>query len=235
MRTEHGKDVDGVRRLYETVYKSPNIKSRWDPSNPGIVQREAERWSAIERLVRDHGYLPLSEQSILEVGCGDGSNLSMLVSIGATPGNLCGLDLVPERISAAKSGNPSMDFQVGNAEDLPYESSSFDLVLLFTVFSSVSESISRNVADEVSRVLRVGGAVLFYDTRYPNPSNPYTRPVSRTALERYFPEFEADIRTITLLPPLSRLLGRLCPRLCSRLSMIPVLRSHHLAVMTKRR
>ena len=124
--------------------------------------------------------------------------------------------------------------QCANAEQLGFPDTSFDLVLLFTVFSSIlNEQMSCNVAYEVSRVLRPGGAVLWYDFRYNNPRNPNVRGMTKRYIETLFPGLHMRLHTITLLPPLARRLGRLTPVLYPVLAAIPPLRTHYLGVLVK--
>jgi ubiquinone/menaquinone biosynthesis C-methylase UbiE len=56
---------------------------------------------------------------------------------GARPENLYGIDLLDERIEEAKRLSPNIDFRCGNAEELPYEDGLFDIVIQFTVFTSI--------------------------------------------------------------------------------------------------
>ena len=92
-----------------------------------------------------------------------------------------------------------------------------------------------NVAGEVHRVLKSGGAVVWYDFRYKNPWNPHTRPMPKQRIRQFFPDFEIHLHTVTLLPPLARRLGRLTPVLYPQLSAIPPLRTHHLGLLVKSR
>jgi len=64
-----------------------------------------------------------------------------------------------------------MNFQEANAEALPFANGFFDLVTVFTVCTSILDpQMARNVSREIHRVLRSGGAVVWYDFRMNNPS-----------------------------------------------------------------
>ena len=168
------------------------------------------------------------------MGCGSGKVLASLLALGAQPENLCGVDLLPDRIAEAQQRYPALQFQCANAEHLDFPDDHFDLVLLFTVFSSILDGqMARNVAHEVSRVLRPSGAVLWYDFRYNNPRNPNVRGITLARIHHLFPELEMHLRTITLLPPLARRLGRLTPMLYPLLAAIPPLRTHYLGLLVK--
>jgi hypothetical protein len=93
--------------------------------------------------------------------------------------------------------------------------------------------MAHNVAREACRVLKPGGAVLWYDFRYNNPWNPHVRGITRQQIHQLFPGLEMDLRTITLLPPLARHLGRMTPILYPLLAAIPPLRTHYLGLLIK--
>jgi len=90
------------------------------------------------------------------------------------------------------------------------------------------------VLTEVRRVLMPGGTVLWYDFRYNNPWNPHVRGMTKRHIRQFFPGFEMHLRTITLLPPLARRLGRLTPVLYPLLAAIPPLRTHYLGLLLRR-
>jgi hypothetical protein len=93
--------------------------------------------------------------------------------------------------------------------------------------------MARNVAREVSRVLKPGGAIVWYDFIYNNPRNPHVRGMKRSDLLNLFPEFQFGLHKITLLPPLSRRLGPLTSVLYPALAAIPWLRTHYLGLLHK--
>ena len=62
-------------------------------------------------------------------------------------------------------GIPISNLTIGNGEELPYGNGTFDLVLLFSVLTSILDPrVQANLAAEARRVLRPGGAILWYDT-----------------------------------------------------------------------
>jgi len=57
--------------------------------------------------------------------------------------------------------HPNIDFKCGNAEALPLVGKSLDIVLQFTVFTSILEQgMKQNVAREMLRVLRPAGLII---------------------------------------------------------------------------
>lgn len=210
------------------------MQRRWDPDNPGNRAIEREKARRIERLLLGTGRWPAGDDCVLEIGCGAGDVLEGLRSLGIPEQTLYGVDLLPDRIEAARRWLPQAHLQCGNGAELPYASGQFALVLLFTVLSSIqSPAMSQALAREAARVLRPGGAVLWYDLRRPNPYNPEVRAVSRNELRRLFPDFHQELTSATLLPPLARRLGAATPQLYPLLAALPCLRTHWLGLLVK--
>ena len=201
---------------------------------PGEQAMLDERLQTMRDLLDQHGLLPLQNRIVLDVGCGHGTDLARLVGWGARPENLHGVDSSTERIGVARRGHPTMRFECVSAASLPFSDSHFDLVLMCTLMTSVlDEFAARSIAAEVTRVLKPGGRVLWYDFRYESLMNRRTRAVRKGEIVGYFPSFDADFRTLTVLPPLSRRLGRLTPFVYPMLESIPFLRTHYMAILTK--
>ena len=225
-------EVERLKKVYRGYEKSRRAAECWSPTNLGNQFIVRERQAVAKRLFEKHDFFPLADRMILDVGCGGGGELARLLEWGANPGNLYGVDLLPERIEAARARNPNIRFQVANAESLSFPDGAFDIVLLFTVLSSIlDENMASRVANEAARVLRLGGAVLLYDFRYRNPYNPNTRPITKTDMLRYFPGFKAETKRVTLMPPAARRLGLLTPYLYPALGWMPFLRTHYIALL----
>ena len=90
-----------------------------------------------------------------------------------------------------------------------------------------------HVAGQVERVLKPGGAVTWYDFRYNNPRNPRVQGMNKKRVQILFPQFELRLRTITLMPPLARRLGRLTLIIYPMLSKFVFLQSHYLGLLIK--
>ena len=195
------------------------------------------RERALLDLLRREGLMPLAGKRVLDVGCGTGDVLRDFVRYGAEPSMLHGVDLLPERIEAARERSPlAVTFSLGDAEDLPYPAGHFDIALTLTVLSSIlDDTMRRNVAAEAMRVLRPGGVLVVYDFTW-NPMNRDVRGIGRAELRALFPGCRIDARRVTLAPPISRRLARISWPLASALEALPFLRSHLLsAVSTARR
>ena len=228
------REVRRLEQVYRGYRASPAFRVRWDDRNPGNAAIRREREGTAERLLTDHCFVPLEGRTALEVGCGSGQTLARFTNLGARPGDLFGVDLLPDRVNEARERYPEINFHCANAEALDFPGRHFDLVILSTVFSSILDNgMASNVAHEVRRVLKPGGAVLWYDFRYNNPRNPNVRGMTLSRIKYLFPDLTADLRPVTVLPPLARRLGPLTPLLYPLLSRIPPLRTHYLGLLVK--
>ncbi len=162
--------------------------------------------------------LELAGRRALDVGCGHGGWLRMLQDLGADPERLHGLELGAERVAAAARGNPGMHWVRGDAGALPYPDGAFDLTLQVLLFSSVLEpELHRRAGEELVRVTRPGGHVLWLDLRRDTPGRltGFPRPAVRSLLPGTRPVLWRRVhphhyRTLgPRAPGLARLLARL--------------------------
>lgn len=216
-------DEDRIRATYRE-YDSSGRASLWDRSNPGFARLSRDRDRALADLL-DRS-LPARAATWLDVGCGDGqlirTTLDRHPDLAAT-----GLDLLADRIDAARLLVPSARLAVGSADALPYDDHAFDVVSAITLFSSLPNGhLEGRAAAEIRRVIRPGGWLIWYDLRYGNPSNAAVHGVGRGRLRELFPDWAPDLRSTTLAPPIARRLARATPVAYSILEAIPPLRSH---------
>lgn len=175
----------------------------------------------------------LADLRILDVGCGTGGVLRSLVSWGAQPQNLAGVDVLEERIQLAQRLSPNICFSVADARELPFANDSWDMVILFTVISSVpNPSIQSQIALESLRVLKPQGAVLWYNF-WINPTNPDTVGITLNRIRELFPGCRLYLKRTTLIPPLARRLARISWSLCWLLESLPFLRTHYMGLIYK--
>jgi ubiquinone/menaquinone biosynthesis C-methylase UbiE len=210
---------------------STDLYAPWDPAEI-FMQAGRRRIAAI--LLHRMGVFPGPNDCCLEIGFGNHGWLVDLLSWGITPDRLYGIELNPERVARAKSLFPNADLQLGDAVQMPWPDETFQLVVASTVLSSVLCQDARGrIAEEVTRVLRPGGALLWYDLAINNPRNPNIRKVDRRELGILFPRLSGEIRSVTLAPPLLRLIVHRSFLAASILESIPFLRTHILAVLIK--
>jgi SAM-dependent methyltransferase len=208
--------------------------SRYAQHNPGYLLMSQARERMSLRLLSAAGVFPGPGAPCLEIGYGRLGALGTLVSWGVAVSDLHGIELDARRAAAAQAALPGADLRVGDARRLPWADGTFALVVTWTVFSSILKDAARRaVADEIVRVLKPGGALLYYDFAWDNPRNPHVRGISSHEVRRLFAGLEGAIRPATLAPPLARLIAPRSWLLATALEAFPFLRTHRVAVLVK--
>jgi ubiquinone/menaquinone biosynthesis C-methylase UbiE len=223
-----------IKRIYD-IRKDNAISKRYslfNIANLFIVQRrEYELIDAIKR----QGVISIEDKKILDTGCGIGNELRNFVRYGAKPENLYGVDILLDRIECAKSISPNIEFRCDNASSLPYESEYFDIVVQFTVFTSIIDiHLKESIASEMLRVLKSEGIILWYDFHVDNPKNPDVKGIEKKEIYKLFPDCEIYLDRITLAPPLVRTFAHYSWLLCYFLEKLNILNTHYLGVIRKK-
>ncbi|MCL4513176.1 MAG: class I SAM-dependent methyltransferase [Candidatus Eremiobacteraeota bacterium] len=232
----HQKEAERIQSVYSYYDSTQKVQIRRDQNNRGNQFMHKERIKAIVFLLNSYGWLPFPKSfKILDIGCGNGGFLGeFCIKQGAEPSQLYGIDLLPNRIEQARKNYPEINWICGNSEKLKFDSSTFDLIAASDLFSSILDNgMATQLASEINRVLKPGGAVLWYDFRYNNPQNPHVRGMTKKRIFKLFPHFIHHIQSITLAPPLARHLGVFTSVLYPVLSCIPFLRSHYVGLLLK--
>lgn len=199
-----------------------------------LMVEERERYLA--HLLRRAKVESLEGLRFFEAGCAGGYNLRMFVQFGARPENVVGMDLDGASVDYCRAHASDITVHHGSADEVPEPDESFDVSLAFTLFSSVpTEEISQGIANELLRVTKPGGLVLVYDMRRKSPRNPSVHPISNDDVRRWFAGCSIASRSITLAPPLARILGRRAPGLYGLFAAIPPLRTHSYHAVRKPR
>jgi ubiquinone/menaquinone biosynthesis C-methylase UbiE len=205
----------------------------WSSVMHEFAHQERERKTLA--LLRQYKCMPLSDKTILDVGCGSGSWMQQFIRWGARPERLTGIDLLPDRIARARQALPaSVRLEVGNAAAQPFEANSFDIVLQSTMFTSVLDGgIRHQIASEMLRVVKPNGFILWYDFLVDNPANPDVRGVTKREITTLFSGCKCDLRRVTLVPPVTRWLAPRSWLLTYMLSHLRPFCTHYLGVITK--
>jgi SAM-dependent methyltransferase len=144
------------------------------------------------------------------------------------------VDLARDRLLRARERHPAFALAEATAASLPFGDAAFDLVLQFTLFTSVLDSESRRrIGSEVLRVLRPGGMIVWYDFWPNNPWNPNVQGIRPPEIRALFPGCTYDFKGLTLLPPIARWLAPRSWFLADLLSRMPFLTCSYLAVVEK--
>ena len=165
---------------------TPARNSMYSPFLPSTFLSDQERARAIIAWVKDCGIRPVETRRVLEVGCGAGGNLLQLIAFGFEPGNLVGNELMEDRLAAARRRLPqAVELYGGDASVLGLPEESFDVVLQFTVFTSILDAaFRRTLATKMWSLVKPGGGILWYDFMFDNPRNSDVRGIPLTAVDQ---------------------------------------------------
>lgn len=208
--------------------KVMGVDSRYNIMNAAVWQSLLEKQRALFKLFSAHLDTPISETTLLEIGCGSGANLVELIRLGFDPSNLIGNELLDDKLALARKSLPSgLSLYSGDATALDIPEESLDLVYQSTVFSSLlDDRFQQTLANNMWRWLKPGGAILWYDFIYNNPANPDVRGVPLNRIKALFPDATISTIRVTLAPPISRRVTKVHPSLYTLFALFPFLRTH---------
>ena len=107
---------------------------------------------------------PDRNRTILDAGCGTGSNLMWLKRY-VGDGSISGLDLSPDALRFCRARGHRLLTQA-SISLLPFTTDYFDLVTSFDVLAQISEADGKSAAREIFRVLRPGGIAFVRTAAY---------------------------------------------------------------------
>jgi ubiquinone/menaquinone biosynthesis C-methylase UbiE len=226
-------ETELVRQRYRR--RKGEAEEMWSGFAPSVYLPVQEKERALIRWIRHSGMEPVETRSLLEVGCGTGDDLLLLIRLGFDPGKLVGSELLEERVRRARHRLPAaLRLDHGDAAELDLADAAFDVVMQSTVFTSLlDDGFQRRLADRMWALTKPGGGVLWIDFVYNNPRNPDVRGIPLARVQELFPEAELRHWRISLAPPISRLVTRVHPSLYGLFNSIPVLRTHVLCWLAK--
>jgi len=232
---ETAVEADRIRAVYKR-YGTDWIDA--DHQNPGRQamhsERNEERNEKFRTILHEQLGKPIENSNFLDLGCDFGEDLRYIESLGAKYHNLYGIDLLRDRIEKAKKIYPSYKFFLGDAALMQSIGVMFDVIIIMTVFSSILfDGMVYDIVDNLDSVLSPGGMILWYDIRYPSPSNPHVRAMTLGRIRKFFPSWRLDLEPVSLLAPVSRRLGAFSRLLYRPLASVPCLRSHYIGTIRR--
>lgn len=226
-------ESERIRKVYNKrkIKQKGNLYSYFNKGNLYLVQ---SRERIILDLLRKYSFSNLSDKNILDIGCGRGGVLRDFIKYGAKPKYLYGIDLLEDRIKIAKEISPNINFKCGDASNLPYEDDFFDIVVQFTVFTSIlDKEMKKDIAKEMLRVLKKEGIILWYDFSYNNPRNPDVKGIKKKEIIDLFSNCEFNFNRVTLAPPIVRFIAPRSWLLCYLFEKLSFLCTHYLVIIRK--
>ena len=101
-------------------------------------------------------------KSVLDIGCGYGRTLKELYDLGYR--NLIGIDFSKEMIDRAWNLYSYINFYVGNGNELSFDDSSIDSVILLGVLTCIpNKSNQEQLIKEIYRILKPSGILYIND------------------------------------------------------------------------
>jgi ubiquinone/menaquinone biosynthesis C-methylase UbiE len=130
------------------------VRATWTSGDFGRIATGYERGAGefITRLGLERG------DRVLDAACGTGN---LAVPAARTGASVTGIDIAPNLVEQAKgravAERLSIDLDVGDVEQLPYDASRFDVVV--TMFGAMFAARPERAAAELVRVTRSGGRI----------------------------------------------------------------------------
>jgi len=140
-------DINELKQVHRATWAAGDYAAVADEITEPVAARLVERIGIA------------AGQAVLDVATGTGNVALRTAAAGA---RTTGLDLAPELLDTARSRARDLDLGVewiaGDAEELPFPDESFDRV--FSAFGVQFAPRHRQVADELVRVCKPGGAIV---------------------------------------------------------------------------
>ena len=186
MATELGIDVDLLKREIKKTYAEVSQQPEKDfvfptgrawaedlgypPELANVPESAAQSFAGVANPF-SLGRLEPGEH-VLDLGSGAGTDSLVAAQMVGPAGSVTGIDMTPEmlakaRASAAEMGATNVEFVEGEAERLPFDDESFDVVISNGVIDLVPDKDA--VFSEIARVLRPGGRIQIADVTIQKP------------------------------------------------------------------
>jgi len=156
------------QQYYEEHDRNDEYERQWGYSNPIAASYWRVRDELVFAAVRKHFRGRYESCRVLEVGVGHGHELAKFAQLGISPTRLVGVDLMFHRLVKAKSMYPAVWYSQQDGTRLAFSDNAFDIVCQFTcVMHAESKDQQRTCCKEMSRVLKPGGIVIWWDMTPP--------------------------------------------------------------------
>lgn len=147
--------MESTQMTSEMASLKDRLRATWIAGDFGVIAPNVAKGGLdfVERLdIRP-------DTRLLDVACGTGNTALPAARAGAS---VTGIDIAPNLIKQAVANAADeglyVTFEVGDAEDLPYEDESFDVVI--SMFGAMFAPRPEIVAGELKRVCKSGGLIV---------------------------------------------------------------------------
>jgi ubiquinone/menaquinone biosynthesis C-methylase UbiE len=144
--SEQAVDLEAVKQVQQRIWSEGDFSMV-----AGVINIVGETLCEAAEILPD--------ERVLDVACGSGN--TTIPAARRAWGNAVGLDYVPELLERARERAAAerleIEFVEGDAEELPFEDASFDVVL--SSFGVMFAPDQQKAADELLRVTKPGGRI----------------------------------------------------------------------------
>jgi demethylmenaquinone methyltransferase/2-methoxy-6-polyprenyl-1,4-benzoquinol methylase len=164
------KQPDEVAGMFD------DVAPRYDRTNNLLSVGNAPLW----RAATTRAVAPKAGERILDVAAGTGTSSASLSKTGAT---VVAVDISSGMIEVGRKRRKTIEFQVADAEQLPFDDDEFDAVTISFGLRNINDP--RAALAEMYRVMKPGGRLVICE--FSTPPNGLFRGAYRTYLRRVMP------------------------------------------------
>lgn len=160
----------GRRQQYVPALRFDALTRVYDP-----IVALTSRERGFKRRLLEHARIKAGE-SVLDLACGTGT-LAIEIKKDVPKAKVSGVDgdraILQRAQRKAKDAGVKVEFTPGLSNELPYDDRSFDVVVSTLFFHHLTDEAKADTAEELRRVLRLGGRALIAD--WGRPQDPLMR------------------------------------------------------------
>ena len=206
-----------THQWYQEYYEKRGADRNDLRINHGVLFQTLASEASLVQAIRAVAHDPRTAR-ILDVGCGGGGGICELVRLRYDSRNMTGIDIRSQRVEEAKQLWPKVRFIEGDASQMEFVDSCFDLIFESTMFATLPDDVlSAGIAAEMVRVCKPGGYILLRDWRTPKSRDSKYKALTKKRLRKLF-SVSKDTEIIgtfrgALVPPVGRFLSARLPSL----------------------
>jgi SAM-dependent methyltransferase len=154
---ESKQRVEGIRKHYEeNIDYARELQNKKPATTFYKILRDKEFRITMSYLAGEirHG----ESQRVLDIGCNTGRFIKALLDKGVQG---VGVDIARMPLTYAKQYASDGDYFQANIINLPFKKESFDIIICIELFSHLPDDILNGGIEEIARVIKKGGILIF--------------------------------------------------------------------------
>jgi ubiquinone/menaquinone biosynthesis C-methylase UbiE len=146
-------DQEELQILSPDEYEKKYVHNTYNQIADHFSETRYRPWPMVKKFLESLH----SDSIMVEVGCGNGKNLSI------SPGTSIGCDICPELLAIAKEKNKNCEVVLCDALNLTFQNNFADIVISIAVIHHfVTQERRLNAVKEMLRILKPNGIMLIY-------------------------------------------------------------------------